>query len=56
MTIERRKYFRIQDFALVKYHVVQSEMLKYERRSVFLNQSKVENARAARISGADAVA
>jgi hypothetical protein len=26
---------------------VQSEMLEYERRSVFLNQIKVENARAA---------
>ena len=47
MTIERRKYFRIQDFALVKYRVVQSEMLEYERHSVYLNQIKVENTRAA---------
>ena len=47
MTTERRKYFRIQDFALVKYRVVQSDMLDYERRNVYLNQFKVENARAA---------
>ena len=47
MTIERRKYFRIQDFALVKYRVVQSEMLELERHSMYLNQIKVENARAA---------
>ncbi len=47
MTTERRKYFRIQDFALVKYRVVQSDMLDFERRNVYLNQIKVENARAA---------
>lgn len=47
MTTERRKYFRIQDFALVKYRVVQNDMLEYERHSVYLNQIKVENARAA---------
>ncbi len=47
MTTERRKYFRVQDIALVKYRVIQSDMLEYERRSVYLNQVKVENARAA---------
>ena len=47
MTTERRKYFRIRDTALVKYRVVQEDMLDYERRSVHLNQIKLENARAA---------
>jgi c-di-GMP-binding flagellar brake protein YcgR len=47
MTTERRKYFRIQDVALVKYRVIQNDMLEAERRRVHLNQIKVENARAA---------
>ena len=47
MSTERRKYFRIQDFALVKYRIVQNDMLEHERHSVYLNQIKVENARAA---------
>lgn len=50
MTTDRRKYFRIQDMALVKYRVIQENMLDYERRSVYLNQIKVENARAALFS------
>ena len=47
MTTERRKYFRIQDTALVKYRVIQNDMLENERRAVYLNQIKAENARAA---------
>lgn len=47
MSTERRKYFRIQDNALVKYRVVQSEMLEQERRDVHLGQIKAENTRAA---------
>jgi hypothetical protein len=47
MTTERRKYFRIQDTALVKYRVIQNDMLAHERRGVYLNQIKAENARAA---------
>ena len=47
MTTERRQYFRIQDTALVKYRIIQDDMLDIERRSVYLNQIKFENARAA---------
>ena len=47
MTVERRKYFRIEDVALVKYRIIQTDMLDYECRSVYLNQVKLENARAA---------
>jgi len=47
MTTERRQYFRIQDTALVKYRVIQDDMLEVERRGVYLNQIKLENARAA---------
>lgn len=47
MTTERRQYFRIQDTALVKYRVIQDHMLDLERRGVYLNQIKLENARAA---------
>lgn len=47
MTTERRQYFRIQDTALVKYRVIQDHMLERERRGVYLNQIKLENARAA---------
>ncbi len=47
MTTERRQYFRIQDTALVKYRVIQDHMLDSERRGVYLNQIKLENARAA---------
>lgn len=47
MTTERRKYFRIDDVALVKYRVVQDDSLELERRKVYLNQIKFENARAA---------
>ncbi|MFT4560392.1 MAG: c-di-GMP-binding flagellar brake protein YcgR [Gammaproteobacteria bacterium] len=47
MSAERRKYFRIQDTALVKYRVVQKEMLEAERHSVHLSQIKAENTRAA---------
>ncbi|MDA0822726.1 MAG: PilZ domain-containing protein [Proteobacteria bacterium] len=47
MSTERRKYFRIQDSALVKYRVIQSDKLEAERRSVHLNQIKAENTRAA---------
>jgi hypothetical protein len=47
MTAERRQYFRIQDTALVKYRVIEDHMLDLERRGVYLNQIKLENARAA---------
>lgn len=47
MTTERRQYFRIQDTALVKYRIIQDDMLEIERRGVYLNQIKLENARAA---------
>jgi len=47
MTNERRKYFRIKDTALVMYRVIQDSMLEAERRNVYLNQVKRENARAA---------
>ncbi|MGR9089838.1 MAG: PilZ domain-containing protein [Gammaproteobacteria bacterium] len=47
MTTERRQYFRIQDTALVKYRVIEDHMLDLERRGVYLNQIKLENARAA---------
>ena len=47
MTTERRKYFRIQDTALVKYRIINDEMLDAERREVYLDQIKGENTRAA---------
>jgi c-di-GMP-binding flagellar brake protein YcgR len=47
MSIERRKYFRIKDTALVMYRVIQDSMLETERRGIYLNQIKRENARAA---------
>ena len=47
MSTERRKYFRIQDNALVKYRVVQSDMMDHERRNAHLGQIKAENTRAA---------
>ncbi|MFT4585020.1 MAG: c-di-GMP-binding flagellar brake protein YcgR [Gammaproteobacteria bacterium] len=47
MSTERRKYFRIQDNALVKYRVVQSDKLEAERHAVHLSQIKAENTRAA---------
>jgi c-di-GMP-binding flagellar brake protein YcgR len=47
MSTERRRYYRIYDTALVKYRVVQNEMMDHERRYYYLNQIKVENARAA---------
>lgn len=47
MSTERRKYFRIKDTALVKYRVIEDSMLETERRGVYLNQIKLENARAA---------
>ncbi len=42
---ERRKYFRIDDAALVKYRVIQEDVLEEERRLLFLNYVKRENAR-----------
>jgi len=47
MTTDRRKYFRIQDVALVKYRIVQNDMVEGERRSVYRNQIKLESVRAA---------
>lgn len=47
MSSERRRYFRIRDNALVKYHIVQSDMVETERRNVHLSQIKAENTRAA---------
>jgi c-di-GMP-binding flagellar brake protein YcgR len=47
MDAERRKYFRIQDNALIKYRVIQSDMMDQERRNVHLGQIKAENTRAA---------
>ena len=47
MTLERRKFFRIQDSVLVKYRVVQHDMLEAERRGVELNRVRIDTARAA---------
>jgi c-di-GMP-binding flagellar brake protein YcgR len=47
MSTERRTYFRIQDTALVKYRVAQSDKLEAERHAVHLSRIKAENTRAA---------
>jgi len=47
MTSDRREYYRVQDMALVKYRVIQEDMLEVERRNVHLNRVKVEDVRAA---------
>ena len=47
MTTERRRYYRIEDRALIKYRVISDGMLDDERRFIFLNELKVENVRAA---------
>ena len=43
MTTERRRYFRIKERALIKYRVIQEDMLVEERKFIFLNEIKVEN-------------
>ena len=47
MTTERRRYFRIKERTLIKYRVIQEDMLAEERRFIFLNEIKVENLHAA---------
>ena len=47
MTTERRRYFRIEERALIKYRVIQEDMLDEERKFIFLNEIKVENVHAA---------
>ncbi|MCZ6666834.1 MAG: hypothetical protein O7B81_16165, partial [Gammaproteobacteria bacterium] len=47
MTTERRRYFRIKERALIKYRVIQEDMLVEERKFIFLNEIKVENLHAA---------
>ena len=47
MTTERRRYFRIAERALIKYRVIQEDMLDEERKFIFLNEIKVENVHAA---------
>ena len=47
MSSERRRYFRIRDNALVKYRIIQSDMVETERRNVHMSQIKAENTRAA---------
>lgn len=47
MSVERRRYFRIEDRALIKYRVIDDEALKDERRFVFLNEVKASNLHAA---------
>ena len=47
MTTERRRYFRIEEQALIKYRVIQEDMLDEERKFIFLNEIKVENVHAA---------
>jgi hypothetical protein len=47
MTTERRRYFRIEERALIKYRVIQEDMLDEERKFIFLNEIKVENLHAA---------
>lgn len=52
MTTERRRYFRIEERALIKYRVIQADRLDEERRFIFLNEIKVENLQAA-LAGID---
>ena len=47
MTTERRRYYRIEDRALIKYRVISDGMLDDERRFIFLSELKVENVCAA---------
>ena len=47
MTMERRRYFRMEERALIKYRVIQEDMLNDERRFILLNEIKVENVHAA---------
>jgi hypothetical protein len=47
MTTERRRYFRIEDRALIKYRVVAEAALEDERRFIFLDEIKSANLHAA---------
>ena len=47
MSSDRRRYFRVQDSILVKYRVLQNDMIETERREIELNRTRVESARAA---------
>ena len=47
MSSERRRYYRIDDRALIKYRLIDADMLHDERRYIFLNEVKASNLHAA---------
>lgn len=53
MTTERRRYFRIDDQALVKYRVIDARALPWERRLIQFNEIRATNLQAA-LQGLDA--
>jgi c-di-GMP-binding flagellar brake protein YcgR len=47
MTTERRRYYRIEDRALIKYRAIADDALNDERRFIFLNEIRASNLHAA---------